>query len=138
MWRTFLFEMVKTHGSDLIKKCVSTVTSITKVTHMNNNKYDSSITTKKAKVSTFLKDDAGEFSVMRLMFVVMVLFVLGLRIWGCIIENRFIPWDWPEVSLLTAAYGSKALQTKFEGMSSMHSSEDEDIKPRSKYSSPEE
>ena len=141
MWRTLLSSMVTNHGADLMKRIITRCSSSkpnVKFNKQKTSKSEECVTIIQPHVnkglSAFLKDGSGEYSTMRLMIVLMILMLFGLRIWGCIIEQRYIPWDWPEVSLLSACLGGKALQSKYEGTTI--DVNEFDIKPsRSKYSS---
>lgn len=117
MWRTFLTKVMRSHGPEIIRAMVQKCHINNKHTTRKRRKRMSEKTPEhnQNKVSNFLRDDVGELSTMRLMMLIVVLMVFGLRIWGTILEGRYIPWDWPEVSLLTACFGGKALQSKYEG-----------------------
>lgn len=67
-----------------------------------------------ATLMQFFKDDAGEFSCMRLMCALVTLAVLGVWIWGNLSSGEYVPLGYAEAGLLSAAHGCKAMQGHFE------------------------
>lgn len=61
-----------------------------------------------------LGDEEGRFSVMRLCTVITPLLVLIPWAVSIIKSGVWIPLDWPEVGLISTAFGGKALQSGFE------------------------
>ncbi len=67
-----------------------------------------------AGLATFFKDDSGEYSCMRLLSFIVVVFVLGLWAWGNVAAGQYVPLGLGESGIITAAVGSKAAQGYFE------------------------
>ncbi len=65
-------------------------------------------------LSQFFRDDAGEFSCMRLVTALITLTVLGMWIWGCLKAGHYIPLGYAEAGIIGAAQGAKAAQARFE------------------------
>ena len=65
-------------------------------------------------LAQFFKDDAGEFSCMRLMAFVVVLVVLIVWIWGNLKAGQYVPLGNAEAGLIGSAVLGKAAQGYFE------------------------
>lgn len=65
-------------------------------------------------IAEFFKDDAGEFSCMRLLAFVVVLAVLAMWVWGNITAGQYVPLGYGEAGIIGAAVSGKAAQGYFE------------------------
>lgn len=61
-----------------------------------------------------LRDYEGGWSCQRFVTMVVCLSVVGMWVWGCVHEGRFIHLGWEEISLLVGSQGAKAWQMKYE------------------------
>ena len=71
-------------------------------------------TPKKSGVSDFLKDDVGEFSLMRLMTALGCFVFFGMWVMACFGIVNFIHFTWEDVAVISALIGGKAIQSKLE------------------------
>lgn len=61
-----------------------------------------------------LLDHSGGVSCQRIVTFAVCGVVLGMWVWGCLSSGQLIPLGWPEVTLIGAAQGAKAVQSRFE------------------------
>lgn len=67
-----------------------------------------------APVCDCLLDHNGGVSCQRIATLAVCFVVLGMWVWGCLTSGQFLPLGWPEVALIGAAQGAKAMQSRFE------------------------
>lgn len=65
-------------------------------------------------ISQIFRCPNGQWSAMRVVTFIVCLVVLGTWVTFCFIEGRFIPLDWPTVSVLGVSQAAKAIQGRFE------------------------
>ena len=65
-------------------------------------------------MAQFFQNDAGEWSGMRLMGILLVITVCGVWTWANLCSDTYIPLGSSEAALLGTAIGGKALQSRFE------------------------